>query len=228
MEKSHSEIMQSLAALVGQKGVGAKDKHQSWLARIDQIENKLKRKSEAARSDTPRTPDNPSREAMARVRDPLRVPTICRYCGGRVECAHHNEVYGREHGDWPWVYRCTQCDARVGLHRETDIPLGTLANPATREARNASKQEFQQMQKELHLPPHYAYQLLAEKLDIARESCHFGWFDIDMCVAASRAIYEVRKLAGVLDSPDGARKGKDRNEGGDLPLLFEGQRKKSR
>lgn len=284
MEKSHSEILQSLSELLDRKRVGAKDKHESWLARIEQnrVEKERarlkppkprKRKRRGKRGkrgtssmhksrndeilaglkekfgadiqqaalrantdpateqypDKPRTPDNPSREALARVRDRLPVPTICRYCGGRVERAHHSEVYGREYGDWPWLYRCTQCDARVGMHRHTDIPLGTLANLATREARNASKQEFKQMQKELHMPTHHAYYALAEKLDIDRGSCHFGWFDIDMCVAASRAVYEIREAAGLTGFTASAPKKSNPNEGErDLPLLFEGQRQKGR
>lgn len=193
-------------------------------------EEKSKKKAEAARSfNSSKTPDNPSRKATARVRNPLPVPTICRLCGSRVECVGHEEIYaGRSYGDWPWVYRCTTCEARVGMHPFTNIPLGTLASTAIREARKASKNEFKQMERELHMSRNYAYHLLSRKLGIAQESCHFGWFDIDMCVEASRAIYEIRESCGVLDSTDGARKGKDRNEGGDLPLLFEGQRKKSR
>ena len=41
-----------------------------------------------------RTPWNPSRVAIRRVKHPIQIPTTCRHCGGKVEPAHNAEVTG--------------------------------------------------------------------------------------------------------------------------------------
>ncbi|MBI6550691.1 zinc-finger-containing protein, partial [Xenorhabdus lircayensis] len=80
------------------------------------------------------TPCNPNPKAIQRVNDPLTIPTKCRYCCGHVTIAHHTEVFRRilNNSRWPWLYVCNSCDARVGMHPGTDIPLGTLADRPTR------------------------------------------------------------------------------------------------
>jgi hypothetical protein len=90
----------------------------------------------------PKTPWNPSRTATARVKDPLPAPTQCPKCASPVELVSNAVIYGREYGEWPWVFKCTACDCRVGLHPFTAIPLGYLADGATRDARKGVKVHF--------------------------------------------------------------------------------------
>lgn len=126
-----------------------------------------------------------SRRALKRVKNPLPIPTICRYCGGCVELVSNSEIYnGREYGDWPYAYLCTDCKAYVGLHPDTDIPLGTLAALQLRKDRNTAKDAFHRVKKQRGFSRSLAYQWLAGKMGIEIDVCHFGWFDQDECAKA--------------------------------------------
>lgn len=139
-----------------------------------------------------KTPWNPSKRAVKRVKNPLPEPEQCNCCGRlSVEIAHHKEVYGKAYSKWPWVFRCTYCFAYVGMHPFTNIPLGTLANAETRKARKECKEPFEKLFKSGRFTRSEAYELLAKKLGIPKEECHFGWFDIDMCNKAKVASREI-------------------------------------
>lgn len=130
-----------------------------------------------------KTPWNPSKKATARVLDPLPEPTICRLCGGPVEIRSHREVYGRNYSTWPWLFVCTLCAARVGMHPFTCIPLGTLADDTTRKARQQAKVFFESLwdAEKPQMSRTEAYAWLATKLGLTLAECHFGMFDVPMC-----------------------------------------------
>lgn len=135
----------------------------------------------------------PDPKACARVRDGAMLPPVfCRYChGASIVIMHHAEVYGgRVYSDWPWLYVCTYCDARVGMHPNTDIPLGILADEALRKLKNDSKKDFERIWRDQHMSRKQAYRWLAEQLGIPFAECHFGWFEADRCRQAA----EVAKL----------------------------------
>lgn len=126
-----------------------------------------------------------SRRALKRVKNPLPVPTICRYCAGSVELVSNSEIYnGRAYGDWPYAYLCSDCKAYVGLHPDTDIPLGTLADAQLRKDRNAAKGAFHRVKEKRGFSRSLAYQWLAGKMAIEVGECHFGWFDHSACAKA--------------------------------------------
>ncbi|CAM3561317.1 zinc-finger-containing protein [Parendozoicomonas haliclonae] len=138
------------------------------------------------------SPWNPSRRATERVKNPLPAPTTCNCCGkDTVELQHHDQLYGRSYGNWPYVYRCTSCHAYVGLHPFTSIPLGTLADQATREARKRCKPPFEDLHRSGRMSRNEAYAKLAAKLQIPVAECHFGWFDAAMCERARQAAIEL-------------------------------------
>lgn len=128
-----------------------------------------------------RTPWHPDPRAEQRVRDALPAPTHCRFCAAEFRIMHHDTVYGRAYGDWPWCYACTACDARVGLHPGTAIPLGTLADGATRAARRRAKAPFQAYVAQCGGKRHKAYAELARRMHIPVRECHFGWFSEAQC-----------------------------------------------
>lgn len=126
-----------------------------------------------------------SRRALKRVKNPLPVPTACPYCDGQVVLLENYEVYhGRSYGDWPYVYACKPCKAHVGLHPDTDIPLGTLADKDLREARKSAKKLFQEWSSMYYLDRTSAYKELALKMGISTDVCHFGWFNLTQCFDA--------------------------------------------
>jgi len=131
-----------------------------------------------------KTPWSPSKAAIARVKDPLPQPNECPYCGSGVSIVHHTKVYnGREFGDWPWLYRCDsdKCDSYVGMHPYTNIPLGTLANAATRVARRAAKEVFTRYWQSNNMTRTDGYAELARRMDINVSDCHFGHFEVEQC-----------------------------------------------
>lgn len=138
-----------------------------------------------------KTPANPSRKAMARVKNPLPAPTECRFCHSEVRVATHQEVYGRDYSDWPYMYLCGNCGACVGMHPFTNIPLGTLADRTTREARKNCKKPFEALWRSGRMSRTEAYSWLAGELNIPVGECHFGWFDIYQCEAAKRACLSI-------------------------------------
>lgn len=131
-----------------------------------------------------KTPSNPSRKATARVKNPLPGPTQCHHCSDRVRIGTHEEVYGRDYSDWPYVYLCEGCGAYVGLHPFTAIPLGTLADKRTRDARKSCKLPFERIWRSGEMSRTEAYKWLADKMGIPAEECHFGWFSVEQCQAA--------------------------------------------
>ena len=133
-----------------------------------------------------KTPSNPSRKATARVKNPLPTPTSCPFCDGLVRIGTHEEVYGRDYSDWPYVYICESCRAYVGLHPFTAIPLGTLADQKTRDARKKCKPSFELLWRSGKMTRTQAYEWLAGKLGIPVGECHFGWFTPEQCEKAEK------------------------------------------
>ncbi|MFK8398147.1 zinc-finger-containing protein [Pseudomonas sp. BGr12] len=126
-----------------------------------------------------------SRKALKRVPHALPVPTVCK-CGGQVTLMNNSAIYGREYGDWPYVYACTAtgCGRYVGLHPDTDLPLGTLADKPLRDARNRCKKPFERIWRDKLMKRTQAYTWLADQLQLSTDECHFGLFDVPTCERA--------------------------------------------
>lgn len=125
-----------------------------------------------------------SRRALRRVTDWMPPPKVCRYCQSPVVLTTNDAVYSKLYGDWPYIYKCTKCDAHVGLHPHTDLPLGIMASGHLRGLRSQSKAAFRRMMGTLSLDRTQAYAKLSELMGIPKRECHFGWFDSDDCVKA--------------------------------------------
>nr|WP_315471724.1 zinc-finger-containing protein [uncultured Rhodoferax sp.] len=135
------------------------------------------------------TPWAPSRRAAARVTNPLPVPEVCPHCGAPCSIVNNSLIYGREYGEWPWAVLCQGCEAYVGLHPFTGIPLGTLATAEIRNARKRAKSAFNPLWQQGGMSRSEAYAWLAKALGIADvNACHIGWFDVAQCNAVVAAI----------------------------------------
>ncbi|WP_298016802.1 zinc-finger-containing protein [uncultured Castellaniella sp.] len=144
------------------------------------------------RLDAPAPLPHVSRRALARVKDRIDPPTDCPHCGECVGLVSNAEVYnGREYGNWPYVYLCSGCRAYVGLHPDTDLPLGTLADRNTRDERKHTKFLFKTITDErFGADRDAAYLWLAERMGIEPKACHFGFFDVAQCERAAGIIRE--------------------------------------
>ncbi|MNP36420.1 hypothetical protein D3C76_1298080 [compost metagenome] len=108
------------------------------------------------------------------------IPTSCPYCSSSVVFTSNAEVYGKEYGNGR-CYKCTSCDAYVGVHTGTDIPLGRLANRELRELKKKCHTLFDPVWKlNKNIKREQAYGRLANVLGIPHAECHFGWFDREM------------------------------------------------
>ncbi len=134
-----------------------------------------------------------SRRALRRVKGYMPPPTTCPHCAAEVRLVSHAEIYnGREYGDWPYAYLCSgdECAAYVGLHPDTDLPLGTLADAPTRESRKVNKRHFLELQQRWGWSRREAYGWLAQRLGIPVEQCHWGWFDAEQAELAGAICIE--------------------------------------
>lgn len=129
-----------------------------------------------------------SRRALKRVKDRLTIPTTCPCCGrDGIELVENWEIYnGRTYGDWPYVYLHRACRAYMGLHPDTDLPLGTLADKETREARKKGKSYFNRLMKLSGKTRDELYEWLAKSLRIPQSQCHWSWFDAEWADRAGR------------------------------------------
>ena len=110
----------------------------------------------------------------------------CLYCHAPTERVNGPTLYGRPYGGW--FYRCQPCGAHVGCHPGTTAALGTVANAALRQLRQAAHQAFDPLWKartrrgcgkaEARAK---GYAWLSSRLGIAPEHTHIGLFDAAAC-----------------------------------------------
>ena len=107
---------------------------------------------------------------------------VCPFCGKRAVLQPDSFVYGKSYGGNSWVCsRFPNCDAYVGCHPGTAIPLGTLANKELRLWRNAAHRAFDPIWQKAGVTRKAAYQHLANALHIDVNKCHIGMFNREMC-----------------------------------------------
>lgn len=128
--------------------------------------------------------------------DKYPIPTTCPYCNSKVIYTSNAEIYGREYGNGR-CYKCVSCDAYVGVHDGTDIPLGRLANKELRDLKKQCHALFDPVWKqEKNIKRTQLYEKLARKLCIPTSECHFGWFDEEML---TKALTILQKPSWYLD-----------------------------
>lgn len=107
----------------------------------------------------------------------------CSICGGPVSFVTNSVVYGADVGDDPHIYLCDdeKCCAYVGVHPGTDQPLGTMADEATRRARQVAHAAFDQVWKSGKMRRRDAYEWLTRKMEMTMDECHIGKFTVEQC-----------------------------------------------
>ncbi|KOP68932.1 hypothetical protein AMS62_03245 [Bacillus sp. FJAT-18019] len=115
--------------------------------------------------------------------DSYPIPVTCCYCSSDVIYTSNATIYGKEYGNGR-VYKCTGCDAYVGVHDGTNIPLGRLANRELRGLKKRCHSLFDSAWKVKKIRRRQAYSRMAERLGIPVNECHFGWFDKDLLIKA--------------------------------------------
>jgi hypothetical protein len=124
------------------------------------------------------------------------VNPVCPYCGhfadlvtGKVIYPHRPDLANKR------AYRCDPCDAHVGCHPGTIVPLGRLANAELRAAKMSVHEVFDK-----HWMPRrprgkyrgQCYVRLAAEMGIDAKDCHIGHFTVEQCKQAVELINQWR------------------------------------
>lgn len=108
-------------------------------------------------------------------------PEGCNICGSPVKFTDSIEVYHtRSYGN---IYLCVnaKCGARVGVHKDNNYPLGTLADEATRKARKKAHAMFDRLWKGKKLDRKDAYKEMQKIMGMSEEEAHIGRFSVEQC-----------------------------------------------
>ena len=122
----------------------------------------------------------------------MMTAPICPYCNKPSRLVNGLLLYGRRDLEKKFFYECAPCRAHVGCHPGSKNPLGRLADKALRDAKQETHAAFDPLwlracaeglsRKKAR---DAAYKWLTLALGIAREDCHIGMFDLELCRRAT-------------------------------------------
>lgn len=137
------------------------------------------------------------RRRYADWRDP---PSRCDCCGeATVTLTSNSAIYGREYGDWPYVYLCLLCGASVGTHPHSVYPLGLMADKETRALRTALHAIIDPAWKSGRVSRSELYRMMADALGLPR--FHVGDLSREQCHLANKAFRAWETAADFGDDP---------------------------
>lgn len=114
-----------------------------------------------------------------------QVNIKCPYCGSRALPRPASVVYGPKATDPAAPYyvcaRYPICDSYVAAHRNTRLPMGTLANRPLRRKRIDAHRAFDRLWKSGLMAKKQAYLWLQAKLDLPEQEAHIGKFSTFRC-----------------------------------------------
>jgi len=103
----------------------------------------------------------------------------CAYCAAPTLCVDSAEVYhGKSYGP---IWICRPCSAYVGCHKGTTSALGRVANAELRKKKMAFHAAFDPLWKSGKWNRNALYAELAKRMNIDKELCHGGMFDVKQC-----------------------------------------------
>lgn len=115
----------------------------------------------------------------------MKIPTICRYCGGVIRLVPARKIYGASTDRLGLagenIYLCQNCNARVGCHKGTNRPLGNVANEVLRLKRRETHQVFDNFWQSSGKSRTQAYKWLAGQMRLSEKDAHIGGFEMDQC-----------------------------------------------
>lgn len=103
----------------------------------------------------------------------------CPYCQNQAVLMTTEQFYGKDFGTNMWV--CRPCQAYVGTHHRTDVPLGTLANKTLREWRKKVHQAVDPMWKSRQMTRSQVYKWIQEAMNLSQEEAHIGMMNEEQC-----------------------------------------------
>lgn len=104
---------------------------------------------------------------------------ICPYCNEQAEFITTKAFYGKDYGHN--LYICRTCDARVGTHKRSKIPKGTLANEELRLLRINCHNLIDPYWKKGKYTRKEVYERLSSAMNIPFKNTHIAQFNIEQC-----------------------------------------------
>jgi len=124
------------------------------------------------------------------------MTVICPYCKNPATLVTGDIIYPHRQDLFHlFFWRCEDCDAYVGTHRDSreHRPLGRLADAVLRRAKQDAHRAFDPLWQKGPRTRQEAYQWLAHQLGIKFHQCHIGEFDANMCRKVVRACVAVEE-----------------------------------
>lgn len=113
----------------------------------------------------------------------MKYRICCPYCHKEAKLVKGTKVYPmRPDLAMKYFYLCEPCEAWVGCHPTSRIPLGRLADSKLRSAKRACHEVFDPIWEKKLKTRKEAYVWLAQELDIPFVDCHIGMFDFETCI----------------------------------------------
>ena len=112
-----------------------------------------------------------------------RVNIKCPYCGSQAFLRPASVVYGQSEPGAE-LYVCARypaCDAYVGAHRHSRMPMGTLANRSLRHKRIKAHAAFNRLWQNGLMTKRAAYRWLQMQLGLPPEEAHIANFSDWRC-----------------------------------------------
>jgi hypothetical protein len=127
-----------------------------------------------------------------------RENVTCPYCQGKARVLTGMQLYRSGSSldadlARKLFWACIPCQAWVGCHPDTQLPLGRLANAELRRWKQAAHAAFDPRWKNMADPRKSrseAYAWLAAKLGLPVDETHIGMFDVERCKAVIEACKE--------------------------------------
>lgn len=123
---------------------------------------------------------NKMQEAFRKVN--ISSMVRCKYCSEPATLTTGETIYPNiKYLHTKKFWHCTRCNAYVGCHPDTEIPLGSLANEELRISRGIAHDTFDIIWQSKYMTRKEAYSWLSGELNISQNNCHIGEFDVEMC-----------------------------------------------
>jgi hypothetical protein len=110
---------------------------------------------------------------------------ICPFCGREAVWCENKAIYGRNFGKSYMCYFCKPCNAYVGCHQNTRVPLGTMANAELRAWRMKAHAHVDPIWRSGQMTRRQLYRRLKE---IFGRQIHIAESDVEQC----RQILEIK------------------------------------
>ncbi len=131
----------------------------------------------------------------------------CPYCGSSAVLRNGDFVYGERSlgGKLLVCARYPKCNSYVSVHKDTNLPKGTLANGDLRNKRIQTHRVFDQIWKLGIMKKQDAYRWLQYRLGLNSAQTHIGNFSEYMCNQVIKESETLLKNRGVFKENEGGK-----------------------